>query len=35
MIGGDDDVGGGGEAEIVERFTQLRQIVIGVLYTGE
>ncbi len=30
MIGGDDDVGGGGKTEIVERLAQLRQIVVGI-----
>ncbi len=35
MVGGDHDVGGGGEAEIVERLAQLRQVVVGVLDAGE
>ncbi len=34
MVGGDDDVGGGGKTEIVERLAQLRQIVVGVLDAG-
>ena len=34
MIGGDDDVGRGGEAEIVQRLAQLGEIVVGVLDAG-
>ena len=35
MVGRDHEVGGGRQAEIVERLAQLRQIVVGVLDTGE
>jgi len=35
MVGGDHDVGGSGEAEIVERPAQLRQVVVGILDAGE
>ncbi len=35
VVGRDHDVGGGGETEIVERFAQLRQIVVGILDGGE
>jgi hypothetical protein len=35
VIGGDDDVGRGTEAEIIERLAQLHQIVVGVLDAGQ
>jgi hypothetical protein len=35
VIGGDDDVGRGTEAEIIERLAQLREIVVGVLDAGQ
>ena len=35
MVGGDHDVGGSGKAEIVERLSQLRQVVVGILDAGE
>ena len=34
MIGRDHDVGGGGKPEIVEGFSQLRQIVVGIFDAG-
>jgi hypothetical protein len=34
VIGGDDDVGRGGEAEIVERLAKLGEVVVGVLDAG-
>ena len=35
VIGRDHDIGGGGQTQFVQRFAQLRQIVVGVLYAGE
>ncbi len=34
VIGGDDDVGRRGEAEFVQRFAQLRQVIVGVPDAG-